>query len=214
MRMRLPAVATLFFLCAIGTGVSSQPTAGPARPGLPLDYAALWDGAAPFDRFLGSVRAREAQWKSRFANAAVDADALNRVRALKERRRILAIAEDRCRESAWVVPYIAKLAAVVPERLELRVIGRKDGGRVQAATLTPDGRVATPTILILDENSRPVGAWVERPSGLQAWVIANKASMSSDELHEKIHKWYTDDGGKSTLREIIALLEKSTAGGN
>lgn len=201
MRMRSFAVAVLLFVPAIGAGAQQ------------IDYAALWDGATRFDLFLESVRAREAQWKSRFANAAVEADALTRVRALKERRRILAVAEDRCSDSAWAVPYIAKLAAAVPERLELRVIGRKEGGRVQSANLTPDGHVATPTIVILDEHNRPVGAWVERPSELQAWVIKNKPSISSDELHDKMHKWYTDDGGKSTLREIVALLEKSAAEG-
>lgn len=199
--MRLVAIAVLLVASAIGTGAQQ------------IDYTALWDGATPFDRFLGSVRARETQWKSRFANAAIDADALTRVRALQERRRILAVAEDRCSDSAWAVPYIAKLAAAVPERLELRVIGRKEGGDVQSANPTRDGRVVTPTIVILDEHNRPVGAWVERPSDLQAWVIANKASMSSDELHEKIDRWYTDDGGKSTLREIVALLEKSITGG-
>ena len=201
--MRMRSLAMVMLLCASATGISSQQ----------IDYTALWDGATPFDRFLGSVRARETQWKSRFANAAVDADALTRVRALKERRRILAVAEDRCSDSAWAVPYIAKLAAAVPERLELRVIGRKEGGDVQSANPTLDGRVVTPTIVILDENNRPVGAWVERPSDLQAWVIANKASMSSDALHEKIDRWHAADGGKSTLREIVALLEKSIAGG-
>jgi hypothetical protein len=177
-----------------------------------IDYGAPWNAGRPFDQFLSSVRAREAQWKSRFANAAVDADALTRVRALKEKRRILAVAEDRCSDSAWAVPYIAKLAAAVPERLELRVIGRLEGGAVQSANLTPDGRAATPTIVILDESGRALGAWVERPSELQEWVIQNKPSISSDELHARMHKWYTEDAGKSTVREIVALLEKSAGG--
>ena len=181
----------------------------------PVDYAPLWDGATPFDRFLGSVRAQEVKWKSRFANAAVEADALTRVRALPEKRRILAVAEDGCTDSAWAVPYIAKLAAAAPERLELRVITRKEGGAVQSENLNPDGRMVTPTIVILDEQNRRVGAWVERPSELQAWVAQNKASLSSDELHDAMDKWYTADAGRSTLREIVTLLERSaSAGGN
>jgi hypothetical protein len=172
------------------------------------DYTALWDKATPFDQYLAGVRARQEAWRSRFANAAIDADILNEVRALPEKRRILAVAEDRCSDSAWAVPYIAKLAAAVPERLEVRVIGRKDGSRIQSDNLTPDGRLATPTILVLDEANRPLGAWVERPSELQKWFIDNKATLDSDVLHEKMDGWYTADAGKSTLREILALLKK------
>src|SRR5688572_11197510 len=142
------------------------------------DYATLWAKATPFDVFLGSVKARQASWQTRFADAAIAADALTEVRALPGKRRILVVAEDRCSDSAWAVPYVAKLAAAVPERLELRVIGRRDGSGIQSANLTPDGRLATPTIVVLDENDRFLGAWVERPAELQKWAIANKATLA------------------------------------
>ena len=105
---------------------------GPALMAGQADYSALWDKATPFDQFLRTVKAREQAWKSRFANAAIDADLLNEVRALPAKRRILAVAQDRCSDSAWAIPYIAKLAAAVPERLELRVISPRDGGRIQS----------------------------------------------------------------------------------
>ena len=173
-----------------------------------VDYEALWEKATPFDRFLNGVRAREAQWKSRFADAAVDADALTRMRALKERRRLLVVAEDRCSDSAWAVPYIAKLAAAVPERLELRVISRRDAPGIQEAYQTPDGRRATPTVVILDQRNAPLAAWVERPAELQQWYINNKPSMATEELHAHMDKWYATDAGRSTIREIITLLER------
>ena len=172
------------------------------------DYSALWDKATPFDQFLRTVKAREQAWKSRFANAAIDAYLLNEGRALPAKRRILAVAQDRCSDSAWAVPYIAKLAAAVPERLELRVISPRDGGRIQSDNMTSDGRIATPTVAVLDEMNRSLGGWVERPSELQKFFIDNKATMDSDLLHEKMDVWYTEDAGKSTLREILALLKK------
>lgn len=174
-----------------------------------IDYTALWDQAIPFDQFLHSVRVRDRQWKSRFANAAVTADVLNDIRALKGRRRILVVATDKCSDSAWAVPYVAKLAAAVPERLELRVIGPGKGSRVQSANLTPDGRIATPTIVVLDELNAPIGAWVERPAELQTWVIKNSARVSSEVLHDHMEKWYAKDAGKATIREIVALLKKN-----
>ena len=176
-------------------------------------YAELWEKATPFDTFLAGVKAREAQWKSRFANAAVDADVLNDVRALPQKRRILVVAEDRCSDSAWAIPYIAKLAAAVPEKLDVRVLTRAQGGsRIQSAHLTPDGRLATPTVVILDEENRPIGGWVERPAELQTWFIDKKATMESGPLHEYMDEWYTKDAGKSTLREIVAILKRTPGG--
>jgi hypothetical protein len=178
-----------------------------------IDYEALWAKAAPFHEFLENVRARSEQWLSRFSNAAIDAGALSDARALTGRRRILVIAEDRCSDSAWAVPYIAKLAAAVPDKLEVRVLGRRDGRRAQAAHLTPDGRLATPTILILDEQYEFIGAWVERPAELQKWFIEKKAVSSSDDLHDQMTAWYTDDAGRSTIREILSILGRMPAEG-
>jgi hypothetical protein len=178
-----------------------------------IDYAQLWAGATPFHAFLENVRSRQDQWRSRFANAAIDAAALNEAKGLPGRRRILAIAEDRCSDSAWAVPVLAKLAATVPEKLELRVIGRAQGRRIQAANLTPDGRIATPTIVILDESNRFIGAWVERPSELQKWFIETKASLSDDDLHEHMAAWYAEDAGRSTLKEVLAVLGRGPTEG-
>ena len=171
-----------------------------------IDYPALWSKATAFEVFLQNVRLREEQWRTRFANAAVDADAINQVRALSGRRRILAVAEDRCSDSAWAVPYIAKLAAAVPEKLELRVINRAQGGRIQSAHLTPDGRRATPTIAILDETDHFIGVWVERPAELQKWFIEQKPHVTSEELHTRMDEWYKNDAGRSTIREVLAAM--------
>jgi hypothetical protein len=176
-------------------------------------YGELWDKATPFDTYLAGVKVREAQWKSRFANAAVDADILNEAKALPQKRRILVVAEDRCSDSAWAIPYIAKLAAVVPEKLDVRVLTRAQGGTsIQSQHLTPDGRLATPTVVILDEENRVIGGWVERPAALQKWYIANKATMESGPLHEYMDEWYTKDAGKSTLREVLEILKRTPGG--
>jgi hypothetical protein len=178
-----------------------------------IDYPAIWEKGTAFNVFLENVKARQDQWKPRFADAAIDAAALAEAKALPARRRILAVAEDRCSDSAWALPYIAKLAAAVPEKLEVRVIGRAEGSRIQSAHLTPDGRLATPTIIVLDENNRYIGGWVERPSELQQWYLENKPKVSQSALYEHVNKWYTEDAGRSTIREILAILAREAAEG-
>lgn len=176
------------------------------------DYAALWDAATPFHEFLESVGARREQWRTRFANAAVDAEALTRARALPGRRRLLAVAEDRCSDSAWALPYLAKLAAAVPDKLELRVVSAAQGKSLQSAHPAPDGRLATPTVAVLDEMNRLLGVWVERPAELQEWYLANKA-LPSDQRYEHVNRWYAKDAGRTTIREVLAILERTPAEG-
>ena len=177
-------------------------------PAQQVEYAALWSKATPFHSFLENVRQREEQWRSRFANAAVSADALNAVKALPGRRRLLAVAEDRCSDSAWAIPHLAKLAVAVPEKLELRIITRREGRRIQSAHLTPDGRRATPTVVVLDENDVVLGAWVERPAELQKWFIENKPTLNSEDLHAHMDTWYKKDAGRTTITEVLAILKR------
>jgi hypothetical protein len=185
--------------------------AGASGTPLEIDYPSVWETAAPFSTFLHNVKARQEQWTSRFANAAVDADALNDARSLPGRRRILAVAEDRCSDSAWALPYLAKLAAVVPEKIELRVISAKQGEAIQAAHPTPDGRKATPTIVVLDERSRYVGAWVERPGELQTGYLEKKPAVSRQDLYDYVNGWYTKDAGRTTIREVLSIMGREPA---
>lgn len=194
--MRVLAAALILLAASAGPAVQ-QP-----------DYGDLWTKATPFHTFLENVKARREAWHTRFANAAIEPAALDAARALAGQRRILAIAEDRCSDSAWAVPYLAKLAAAVPDKLELRVIDAKAGAGIQAQHLTPDGRRATPTIVVLDERSRYIGAWVERPAELQKWYLANKPTLARDKLYEGVTGWYTEDAGRSTINEVLAILQR------
>ena len=202
--MKLLLSAACALLAVASTGVHA----------VQIDYPALWEKGTPFHVFLDNVKARQDQWKPRFADAAIDAAALAEAKALPARRRILAVADDRCSDSAWSLPVVAKLAAAVPERLEVRVIGPGQGSRIQSAHVTPDGRLATPTIVFLDENNRYIGGWVERPAELQKWYLENKPKVTEGALYEHVNKWYTKDGGRSTIREMLVILAREPADGH
>jgi len=163
----------------------------------------------PFSTFLERAKSHRTEWIGNFERAKPDDDALARARALPGRQRILVVAEDWCADSLNTVPYLARLVDLVPDRLELRVIDSTAGKPVMEANRTADGRSATPTIVVLGADSKPAGAWVERPSVLQKWFTEQKPLIPREELLERKAKWYAEDAGKSTIAEIVTILENA-----
>jgi len=98
------------------------------------------------------------------------------------------------------------------DNVDLRVVNSTLGRPVMEAHPTPDGRPATPTIVILDEQYREAGRLVEQPAPLAAWSARMRPVLSRDELHERQRAWYTWDRGAATMTEIVELLEAAAAG--
>jgi hypothetical protein len=193
--------AAVCLVCAIGL------SAAPASRE-PIDYPGLYAKGIPFAAFLDGVQSRADEWRKRYSNSAVSADIVTRLRALPERRRLLVVAEDYCSDSTQTVPYAARLVDAAPDRIELRVINSRTGRPIMEAHRTPDGRAATPTIVVLAEDGRLIGAWSERPALLQAWVVEHKSRLTQTDLHDRMKEWYADDAGKSAVAEIVALIER------
>jgi Thioredoxin len=200
------AARRLMALVALLSCACAPVVAGPALA--ERNYAAFYAQGIPFPEFLDNVRARREEWLARYDDAAVSADLITRMRALPERRRILAVAADYCVDSANTIPYIARLVDGVPERLQLRMLDTTRGRPIMEAHRTPDGRAATPTIAILDENGRLLATWVERPSTTQSWFLEQQKTTTQAPLHAQLEAWYAADDGKTTMAEIADLLSR------
>lgn len=188
---------------------------GPAGPG-PAAAAdstleALYASGVDYRTFLANARARREQWVRHTERAVVPADALDAARALRGRWRLLVAAVDGCSDSVNTIPYLAALAEQVPS-LELRIVAPGPGRPVMESHRTPDGRAATPTVVILDGSGADVGCWVERPAKLQAMAIEARAAGTIDAFSRDKQQWYDADAGASTIREVVAVLVAAEAG--
>ncbi len=182
--------------------------AGMPRPAAAPDYPGVYERGVSFAEFLEKARARREQWRARYAAAAVPAGLVTRLRALPERRRILVVAEDWCADSVNSIPYVARLVDAAPARLSLRVVDAAAGAAVMDANQTPDGRAATPTVIVLGEDGRMIGAWVERPAAAQRWFLEAQKSTMQQPLHEQLARWYEEDAGRTTMAEVAEILER------
>lgn len=172
---------------------------------------ALYDGGDGWEVFLLNARARRAMWDTHWENGTVPVDVLAEARALPGQWRLLVVAVDGCSDSVNTIPYLAHLVAQVPQ-LEMRIVTPDAGRAVMEGHRTPDGRAATPTVLLLDAAGTDAGCWVERPSALQAKAIAYRAEGRSAEFLREKQAWYDEDAGASTVREVVAMIAAAAAG--
>ena len=130
---------------------------------------------------------------------------------------MLVVTVSLCTDSAWNLPGLARLASYA-EAFDLRIVAPDDGGQaVMDARPTPDGRAATPTLVILDEDGDEVGCWIERPARQRDFYLDNlKGVERGSEPYQVAVRdfigWYREDNGASAMRELMTALEAADAG--
>lgn len=196
---------------------SSLPVCIPSSPsggfGVTADpkLEALYEQGQTYTQFRDTAKKRRVAWRENYTNARVPEALLARVAAVPGAWRLLVVAEDWCGDSANTIPYVAKLVDRA-SNLEMRIIRSKAGRKIMETHRTPDGRAATPTVLLLDAAFDEVGCWIERPFELQEWFLASRPTLEEDTLLEQKYAWYDEDQGQQTLEEIVRIIEAAAVG--
>lgn len=183
----------------------------------PVSYAVTSDSlelvyasGQTWEAFYSGVDRRRELWTRNWTNARVPAELVGRARTAGATWRILVITEPGCSDSANSIPYVARLAEAAG--LELRLVRSAAGRPWMEAHRSPDGRAATPTVLVLDEQFRIRGCWVEQPAALQAiWLPIVARGEMAQRIDEKM-TWYDQDEGRETLRELVEVMEAGRRG--
>jgi hypothetical protein len=66
-----------------------------------------------------------------------------------------------------------------------------------------NGSRSIPIVIALDAGFNELGHWGPRPRELQQWVMANRATMPKPERYRQVRRWYAEDRGQSTIRELM-----------
>ena len=178
-----------------------QTSAGP-----PIER--LFETADTWERFLGGVKAQRELWVRTTEGADVDPDVVERFARAAKGLQVLVVAEDWCPDSAYAVPYVAHMAGLAG--VSLRVVNRARGEFLMDAHRTTDGRMATPTVVVLRDGV-DVGAWVERPEVLQSLFRSMSDNPENARRFADRSSWYEADRGRTVLKEIVALVEQISA---
>ena len=197
------AVVTLFSGSAV---IAKQQSSSPPEPEA---LEQLYGDGIDFDVFLANADQRKELWQTNWLKSQPSDNWVSRARSLAGNYRLLAVTVDACSDSVNTIPYIAGLVKHI-DQLELQIVNPRIGRVIMDTYRTPDGRGATPTVVILDENFGVVGVWVERPLPLQDWWISNPNISDHTKVQRK-QSWYDWDTGAHTIREIVELLEAADA---
>jgi hypothetical protein len=119
----------------------------------------------------------------------------------------LVISESWCGDAAQILPVINKMAEV-SDKIDLRIILRDDNEDLMNMFLT-NGTKSIPKLIIIDKaTNEVVNDFGPRPKGAKQLILDYKAAHGIVDETAKIElqKWYLQDKGISTQKEIIELL--------
>jgi hypothetical protein len=126
---------------------------------------------------------------------------------LKSNQTWLVISEGWCGDAAQILPII-KLMSEASKNIDLKLVFRDENEELIHLFLT-NGAKSIPKLLVLDESLNLINHWGPRPEGAKNLIIEYKAKHGIVDEAAKIalQKWYLDDKGISTMKEIVAILQ-------
>lgn len=166
--------------------------------------------AATFDAMAAASPEYGPLWNAQRQRAVVPADLLARVEALGGTWRLLAISEDWCIDSQSLIPVVSALADAA-NNVELRLVSRDAVPELMDAHLTNGTSRSIPVVIVLDADAQERGWWGSRPQPLKERVAGEWKGLEKAERNKEVRRWYAMDKGRTTLEEIVTLLERAAA---
>ena len=173
-----------------------------------LTYQELYESGIPFGTFLEQAEKRTEMWHDNFGKGSVPESIQQRLESLTAKYYLLAVAIDGCSDSVNTIPYLAHLSNR-SDLIEMRIVTPDAGREIMEANRTPDDRAATPTVLVLDASFRKIGAFIERPSDLQAWALGEGKKLDGSNFMKAKFAWYDNDLGVQTMSEVLNIIESN-----
>lgn len=139
----------------------------------------------------------------------VHEDVTEKISSIKSKLIWLVLSEGWCGDAAQLLPVINKKAEL-SENIKLKVLLRDENEELMNQFLTNGGKAIPKLIIIEEETLEILDHWGPRPEGASKLISDYKATHGIvDEIAKtELQKWYLQDKGFSTQKEIIEKLEE------
>lgn len=139
----------------------------------------------------------------------VHEDVTEKISSIKSKLIWLVLSEGWCGDAAQLLPVINKKAEL-SQNIKLKVLLRDENEELMNQFLTNGGKAIPKLIIIEEETLEVLDHWGPRPEGASKLISDYKATHGIvDEIAKtELQKWYLQDKGFSTQKEIIAKVEE------
>ena len=139
----------------------------------------------------------------------VHEDVSEKISSIKSKLIWLVLSEGWCGDAAQLLPVINKKAEL-SENIKLKVLLRDENEELMNQFLTNGGKAIPKLIIIEEETLEVLDHWGPRPEGASKLISDYKATHGIvDEIAKtELQKWYLQDKGFSTQKEIIEKVEE------
>jgi len=131
--------------------------------------------------------------------------------SLTSKFKLLLVSDAWCGDCAQITPLINTIASKSNSLLELKIVSRDDFPELFTISNIHNS-VSTPKLILVNHDSYELlNTWGPRPIPAQEILFEwkqNKEVMTHDEFEKKLHLWYANDKGQTSLNEIINLIKK------
>lgn len=174
---------------------------------IPLVTSERFVAALDFDAYVARAQKNAQQYSDLFRTARVPDDLVTRATEIPGLWHLLILSEDWCGDAVNTLPILAKWVSRVPS-IDMRILGREANPDLMNTHLTGNSR-SIPVVLVLDEHFEERGWWGPRPAEMQQWVLNEGFALPKDERYKRVRAWQARDRGRTTIEEVLAVLEKA-----
>ena len=171
---------------------------------------ARYDAAQRYDQMVAAAHKLVELWTLTRRRATVSDAAVAAVEAAGIPLHLVVLSEDWCIDAASSIPFIDALADRA-SNLDLRILERDQNLDLMDAHLTNGKSRSIPVVILYDDAFAERGWWGPRPTALQALVQGEWAALDPMERVARERRWYATDRGESSVREIVALIERAVS---
>lgn len=121
----------------------------------------------------------------------------------------LVLSEGWCGDAAQLLPVMHKMAEF-SENIEMRIVLRDENEALMNSFLTNGGKAIPKLVIINAETLDVLFDWGPRPLGAKNLILDYKAEhgVVDETAKTNLQKWYLQDKGISTQKEILHLIEQ------
>lgn len=144
----------------------------------------------------------------------LDHTLLEKLLMLPEKLEWVVFVEGWCGDVAQNLPIIHQMAEA-SDKVDLKLLWRDEHPELMDQYLTNGGRSIPKLVALRSSDLEELGTWGPRPQPVQEEIQRIKAEYADrpkkemvEALHQRMHKWYAQDKGKTLQEEFITLVEE------